>query len=107
MEDSLMEGKGNGDTSVEQRSPTALENGDFLESWKEISLFLRRCTRTVQRWELTEGLPVHRHHHLKRGTVFAFASEIRPWLLKREANLPDGDTTAKGNPSVTTAPSQP
>ena len=52
------------------------ESNDFLDSWKEISLFLKRGIRTVQRWEATEGLPVHRHQHLKRGTVFAFPSEI-------------------------------
>src|SRR5215472_788156 len=60
------------------------EANDILDSWKEISIFLRRGIRTVQRWEATEGLPVHRHRHLKRGTVFAMASEIRNWLKTRE-----------------------
>ena len=60
-------------------------DGDgFLDSWKEISLFLKRGIRTVQRWEATEGLPVHRHRHLKRGTVFAYASEIQGWLKTRD-----------------------
>jgi hypothetical protein len=96
-----------GNTSVEQDSPRALEsaeqpgNSDFLDSWKEISRFLKRGIRTVQRWEATEGLPVHRHHHLKRGTVFAFASEIRPWLDKREGRLPDGDAAVTENPGLT------
>jgi hypothetical protein len=68
---------------------------DFLDSWKEISLFLKRGIRTVQRWEATEGLPVHRHRHLKRGTVFAFASEIQVWLKTRDGEkLPRNGSTA-------------
>ena len=67
------------------------EREDFLDSWKEISLFLKRGIRTVQRWEATEGLPVHRHRHLKRGTVFAFASEIDGWLKTRDSGKQLGD----------------
>jgi tetratricopeptide (TPR) repeat protein len=35
--------------------------------------------RTVQLWEKKEGLPVHRHHHQRLGSVFAFRSEIDQW----------------------------
>jgi TolB-like protein len=31
-----------------------------LDSWKEIAAYLRRGTRTVQRWASEQGLPVHR-----------------------------------------------
>jgi hypothetical protein len=47
-----------------------------LVSWKEIAAYLGREVRTVQRWENTEGLPVHRHEHLKKSTVYAYASEL-------------------------------
>lgn len=60
---------------------------EFLDSWKEIAVFLNRGIRTVQRWEKHEGLPVHRHQHNARGTVFAFASEIKQWLTSRDSNL--------------------
>lgn len=60
------------------------ESGSRLESWKEIAAYLRRGVRTVQRWERTEGLPVHRHHHDKRGTVYAFRHEIDVWLENRK-----------------------
>ena len=50
-----------------------------LDSWKEIATFLRRGVRTVQRWERTEGLPVRRHQHMKRGSVYALASELITW----------------------------
>ena len=33
---------------------------DRLDSWKEVAVHLGRSTRTVQRWEKEEGLPVHR-----------------------------------------------
>jgi hypothetical protein len=60
------------------------ESGGRLESWKEIAAYLRRGVRTVQRWERTESLPVHRHHHDKRGTVYAFRDEIDTWLEDRK-----------------------
>ena len=58
---------------------------DRLESWKEIARHLRRQVRTVQRWEREEGLPVHRHHHQQRGTVYAFSEELDAWQVARGA----------------------
>jgi TolB-like protein/Tfp pilus assembly protein PilF len=57
---------------------------DFLDSWKEIAVYLERDIRTVQRWEKFESLPVHRHVHEKQGTVFAYRSEIDIWRKSRE-----------------------
>jgi Tol biopolymer transport system component len=54
-----------------------------LESWKEISSYLGRSERTVRRWEETEELPVHRLHHEKRGSVYAYASELDAWRESR------------------------
>lgn len=54
-----------------------------LDSWKTIGSYLGRDVRTVQRWEKREGLPVHRHTHLKGSTVYAFKSEIDAWLASR------------------------
>lgn len=42
-----------------------------LGSWKEIANYLSRDVTTVQRWEKREGMPVHRHLHDKRGSVYA------------------------------------
>jgi TolB-like protein/tetratricopeptide (TPR) repeat protein len=58
--------------------------GKKLVSWKEISAHLGREVRTVQRWERTEGLPVHRHEHLKKSTVYAYAGELDAWFKKRQ-----------------------
>lgn len=54
-----------------------------LDSWKEIAVYLRRQVRTVNLWEKTEGLPVHRHLHSKRGTVYAYKSELDAWRRQR------------------------
>jgi len=50
-----------------------------LESWKEIAAYLKHSERTVRRWEATEALPVHRHLHEQRGSVYAFRTELDTW----------------------------
>jgi Tol biopolymer transport system component len=56
-----------------------------LESWKEIAAYLGKGVRTVVRWEATEGLPVHRHTHERRSSVFAYPWELDAWLESRSA----------------------
>src|SRR5215467_12965581 len=55
-----------------------------LDSWKEIADYLDREVRTVQRWEKTENLPVHRHEHQKKSTVYAYAIELDEWRKRRQ-----------------------
>ena len=55
-----------------------------LESWKEIAAYLSRSERTVRRWEEHEGLPVHRLQHDKRGSVYAYATELDRWRDSRQ-----------------------
>lgn len=52
---------------------------DRLDSWKEIATYLKREIRTVQRWEESEALPIHRHLHRQQGSVYAFKSELDAW----------------------------
>jgi Tol biopolymer transport system component len=61
--------------------------GERLESWKEIAAYLKRDESTVRRWERAEGLPVHRHRHLARSSVYAYSSELDAW---REGRRPGG-----------------
>jgi TolB-like protein/Tfp pilus assembly protein PilF len=58
--------------------------GKKLDSWGEIASYLGREVRTVQRWERTEGLPVHRHEHKKKSTVYAFTGELDAWIKNRQ-----------------------
>jgi len=67
--------------------PPKLSAGDRLDSWKEISAYLKRSVRTVHRWESEEGLPVHRHLHQSSGTVYAFKSELDTWWASRKTQL--------------------
>lgn len=55
-----------------------------LESWKGIAAYLKRDVRTVRRWESSEQLPVHRHRHLARSTVYAYPSELDSWRVNRQ-----------------------
>lgn len=54
-----------------------------LESWKEIAAYLNRDVTTVQRWEEREGMPVHRHLHDQRGSVYAVPGELDAWRRTR------------------------
>src|SRR5216684_5296197 len=58
-----------------------------LDSWKEIATYVKRDVSTVQRWEKREGMPVHRHVHDKRGSVYAYSSELDAWLRSRKLRL--------------------
>src|SRR5258707_11548781 len=53
--------------------------GRRVESWKEIAAYLGRDVTTVRRWEKREGLPVHRLHHNKLGSVYAYTKELDAW----------------------------
>jgi hypothetical protein len=67
-----------------------------LESWKAIAAYLNRDARTVMRWEKSEGLPVHRHRHLARSTVYAFPSELDAWRANRRVDPPVAQSVGGG-----------
>ena len=66
--------------------------GARLDGWKAIAGHLGRDIRTVQRWELSEGLPVHRLGHKQRATAYAFSGELDAWLAARAPQENDADT---------------
>jgi TolB-like protein/tetratricopeptide (TPR) repeat protein len=72
--------------------------GRRLESWKEIAVYLGRDITTVRRWEKSEGLPIHRLHHRKLGSVYAYITELDAWRKKR-ARAESAQTSAA--PAVT------
>ncbi len=57
-----------------------------LESWKEIAAYLNREVRTVQLWEKSEGLPIHRLQHSRQGSVYAFKAELDAWQNARKSS---------------------
>ncbi|MGA3326145.1 MAG: hypothetical protein ABSF45_16870 [Terriglobia bacterium] len=66
-------------------APINHQANERLDSWKEIADYLRRSVRTVQRWEKEEALPIHRHAHADRDSVYAFKPELDAWLLSTGA----------------------
>jgi TolB-like protein/Tfp pilus assembly protein PilF len=90
------------DSDQPDHAPPASANpGDErLDSWKEIAAYLKREIRTLHRWEAQEGLPIHRHLHKERGSVYAYRSELDSWWNNRRAVLerPAPAAEAKGQP---------
>ena len=60
-----------------------------LDSWKEIAAYLKRNVTTVRRWEKQEGLPVHRHLHHRRDSIYAYTTELDIWQRGRQNHLPE------------------
>ena len=61
-----------------------------LTSWKEIAGYLGCDARTAQLWEKREGLPVYRHAHQSRFSVYSYSEELDAWLQKRQPRKASG-----------------
>lgn len=73
---------------------------DRLDSWADIAGYLNRDVKTIQRWERTLGLPVHRVRAGRRHqAIFAIRSELDGWCLSGpelyETSPPDADSPAE------------
>src|SRR5919198_5368683 len=81
--------------------PPEPEAGQRLDSWKEIAAHLKRDESTVSRWE-KEGLPVHRHPHKRKATVYAYTSEIDAWWRNGHSRLETAppQTARRRSPTV-------
>src|SRR5277367_2170350 len=76
-----------------------------LDTWKEIGAFFGRDERTVKRWEITRGLPVHRVPGAGRANVYANSDELAEWLKGKNDTVefegetdpasPEGETDAE------------
>jgi len=71
-------------TENPMRTENAPPDETPLESWKEIAAYLKRDVSTLKRWEKSEGLPVHRHLHQVRSSVYAYPSELDDWWARRQ-----------------------
>jgi TolB-like protein/Tfp pilus assembly protein PilF len=77
---------------------------DQLDSWKEIAAYLGRDVTTVQRWEKCEGMPVHRHVHDKRSSVYALTSELEVWRESRKPRVDENSLPAAPDQPAAPAP---
>jgi hypothetical protein len=78
----------------DQRKPQAPLNG-----WKEIAAYLGKSVRSVQRWEATLGLPVHRIKTPDGQIVYSDRKEIDDWRQRLEAQ-PGADPEDPTNPEA-------
>jgi pentatricopeptide repeat protein len=83
--------------------PSERPPDERLDSWKAIAAYLGRDVTTVQRWEKREGMPVHRHVHDKRGSVYALISELNAWQQSRKTGLDGGERKAEDTALPTVA----
>lgn len=88
-----------GGPSSQEADGTALSRpGDQLDSWKAIAAYLGRGITTVQRWEQSEGLPVHRLPHARGASVFAFKHELDAWKASRAQLMSRPERTTEDLP---------
>src|ERR1700676_716003 len=83
--------------TLKSMSNTDSQNvGERLDSWKEIAAFFDRDERTVKRWEKERRLPVHRVPGGGRGTVFAYAEELKTWMRSSKTSAVDSRVVGAG-----------
>ena len=78
-----------------------------LDSWKEIAGYLNRGVRTVRRWEVARGLPVHRVPGGGKPGVYALKSELDGWWKRVRVHLVEeahGAAPESRTPSVAVLP---
>ena len=68
-----------------------------LIGWKEISSYIKRSVRTVQRWEARLGLPVYRPALKDRSAVIAFSDELDRWISRASPDIGAEDAVLNGN----------
>jgi hypothetical protein len=67
----------------------------ILNGWKEISSYIKRSVRTVQRWEARLDLPVYRPALKDRSAVVAFSDELDRWISRVSPDA--GEAVLNGN----------
>jgi hypothetical protein len=70
-------------------------SGRILNGWKEISGYIQRSVRTVQRWEAEMGLPVYRPATKESAVVVAFTNELDDWLHGSPVEATPAPTSAE------------
>jgi len=72
-----------------ENGPAGNNSPTKLNGWKEIASYFGKEVRTVQNWEKDEGMPVYRHKHLHRSSVYAYPAELDHWWKTKGSALPE------------------
>ena len=85
--------RGKNQKAADELLEAVMKERPILESWKEISVYLKRSEKTCQRWEIELGLPIHRLDGTPSARVFAYPDELEHWIKEklhsREAVVPE------------------
>ncbi|HKR32428.1 MAG TPA: hypothetical protein VJT08_18240 [Terriglobales bacterium] len=73
-----------------------MQDRRILNSWKEVSQYVGRGVRTLQRYERTLGFPIRRVAGRPHTSVMAFSDEIDTWLDGRSRGTHLNTTSAAG-----------
>lgn len=73
-----------------------------LQTWGEIATYLGKSVRTVQLWEKTRELPIHRTDT----GIFAYIKELDEWLRQREIPVQRPPVVASPEPPTARRPSK-
>lgn len=68
-------------------------SSDVLNGWKDIANYLGKGIRTVQRWERSYGLPVHRIAATRGEVVWASRTELDGWRSRGPAEAAPASTS--------------
>lgn len=74
--------------------PEADLSNEILSGWKEIATYLGKGVRTVQRYEMQLGLPVHRPAGKPKGSVLTTRAELDSWIAASPIRDTFGSTRA-------------
>ncbi|MGC1228694.1 MAG: hypothetical protein WA859_19640 [Candidatus Sulfotelmatobacter sp.] len=84
-----------------------IDEPKYLSGWKEISNYLGKGVRTVQRYEQSMGLPVRRPAGKLRAAVVATEAELDAWVaaspIRHEFQLTKPVAVLPKSPSITSA----
>jgi hypothetical protein len=69
----------------------------ILNGWKEISNYIKRSVRTVQRWEAQLDLPIYRPALKDRSAVVAFSDELDRWISRVSPDVGEQSAVLRGN----------
>jgi hypothetical protein len=75
-----------------------------LEGWKAIADYLGKTVSTVQRWEASLGLPIHRLNKAHRATPYAITSELDAWREARRHSHETPTDTVDEPPAAAESP---
>jgi tetratricopeptide (TPR) repeat protein len=81
-----------GDENRQDAHEAGRDQADRLVGWKAIAAYLERDIRTVQRWETSEELPIHRLEHQRQASAYAYRSELDAWQQRRSVDPPAAGT---------------